>query len=278
MGPVPTLPPDSVTRRARVLAAVLLASLSGCAGEGGSGRVVYHRVRYEGEPPPIAANPPEVANPPAVDPAVPADPLPAVASPPPPPEPAPVPPAPPAASLPPPAPAATPAGLPAPAPILPGAKAPGKSDADPLYFSFLGREPPELAAGGTWINPADGPTLASLRGKLVLLQFAFLECPSCALMTPHLERWHNAYGPRGLVVLYVDNGLTDRLESAKTTVAARKIPYPFFHDPEGKTLAAYGVRAFPTAYLIAPDGKVLWEGGPIGIEAALEERIVKALP
>jgi thiol-disulfide isomerase/thioredoxin len=168
--------------------------------------------------------------------------------------------------------------LPPPATILPGAKAPGKTDADPLYFSFLGREPPELAPGGTWVNPADGPTLASLRGKVVFLQFAFLECPSCALMTPHLERWHQAYGPRGLVVLYVDNGLADRLDGAKTTVATRKIPYPFFHDPEGKTLAAYGVRAFPTAYLIGADGKVLWEGGPLGTEAALEERIVKSLP
>jgi thiol-disulfide isomerase/thioredoxin len=170
------------------------------------------------------------------------------------------------------------AGWPPPATILPGAKAPGRTDADPLYFSFLGREPPELAPGGNWLNPADGPTLASLRGKVVFLQFAFLECPSCALMTPHLERWHQAYGPKGLVVLYVDNGLADRLDGAKATVASRKIPYPFFHDPEGKTLAAYGVRAFPTAYLIGADGKVIWEGGPLGTEASLEERIVKALP
>ena len=256
--------------------ALLLATvLPGCAGDSGSGRVVYHRVRYEGEAP-LAPGPVEPAPRDAAPPAAPPE---AVLPPPPPsalPEPARVPAAPAPAPLA--APPFTPPGLPAPATILPGAQAPGKSDADPLYFSFLGREPPELAAGGTWINAADGPTLASLRGKLVLLQFAFLECPSCALMTPHLERWHQAYGPRGLVVLYVDNGLADRLESAKTTVAARKIAYPFFHDPEGKTLAAYGVRAFPTAYLIAPDGKVLWEGGPIGIEAALEERIVKALP
>jgi thiol-disulfide isomerase/thioredoxin len=284
MGGMPTSRPSRLAL-AGIAAAFGAAGLStGCSGDAGAARGVYRRVRYEGEPlpPPIDVVPPAEAQP------LPDEPAPSPSF-----EPAPAPPYVPApAALPPPAlpppahstPLPEPRGFPAPAPILPGAQAPGKSDADPLFFSFLGREPPDIASNGTWvtspdgIRPLDAPTLLSLRGKTVLLQFAFLECPSCALMTPHLERWHQAYGSRGLVVLYVDNGLADRLESAKTTVAARNIPYPFFHDPEGKTLAAYGVRAFPMAYLIAPDGKVVWEGGPVGIEASVEERIVKALP
>ena len=79
-------------------------------------------------------------------------------------------------------------------------------------------------------------------------------------------------------MIYVDNGLTDRLPAAREGIASRGIAYPVFHDTEGKTLLAYGVRAFPTGYLIGKDGRVLWEGNPLGSEAKVEEEIVKALP
>ena len=162
--------------------------------------------------------------------------------------------------------------------LRPGAQAAGTSDSDPYFRDFIGAEPPELPREGTWITPATATTLVGLRGQVVYLQFAFLGCSACALTMPHLSHWHEAYGPRGLVVLYVDNGLTDRLPAARDGIAARGMTYPVFYDTEGKALLAYGIRAFPTAYLIGKDGKVIWEGNPLGIEAKVEEAIVKALP
>src|SRR5262249_8110017 len=132
---------------------------------------------------------------------------------------------------------------------------------------------------GTWIREplAAGRTLASMRGQVVYLQFAFVKCGACEFLTPHLRRWHESYGPQGLAVIEVDNGLMDPLEPARTAFAAKKLPYAVFHDTKGSTIAAYGIRGFPTAYLIGKDGKVIWEGNPMGVEAAVEELIKKAV-
>jgi hypothetical protein len=43
------------------------------------------------------------------------------------------------------------------------------------YFnSYLNQTPPELAAGGEWINTEEPLSLAGLRGRVVWLEFSFL--------------------------------------------------------------------------------------------------------
>jgi hypothetical protein len=45
----------------------------------------------------------------------------------------------------------------------------------PPSGSFLGKTPPSLEAGGTWLN-ADAPmTIPGLAGSVVLLEFSFLQ-------------------------------------------------------------------------------------------------------
>jgi thiol-disulfide isomerase/thioredoxin len=167
----------------------------------------------------------------------------------------------------------------APAALPPGAKAAGTSDKDPLFRSLEGRVAPELSTDGTWIREplAAGRTLAALRGQVVYLQFAFVKCGACEFLTPHLRRWHESYGASGLVVLEVDNGLMDPLEPARAAFRERALPWAIFHDTNGSTIAAYGVRGFPTAYVLGKDGRVLWEGNPMGSEPAVEDAIKKAL-
>jgi len=44
----------------------------------------------------------------------------------------------------------------------------------PAYGSFLGKTPPSLEAGGTWLN-SDAPlTISGLAGSVVWLEFSFL--------------------------------------------------------------------------------------------------------
>lgn len=162
-------------------------------------------------------------------------------------------------------------------PLPPGAKAAGTSDADPLFRSLVGKTAPELAANGRWIREPSGTSLAALRGQVVLLQFTFVECGACALVAPHVRRWHESYGPSGLVVIDVDNGLMDPFDAARKALESKGMRYPVFHDSAGTTIRSYGVRAFPTAYLVGKDGNVLWEGNPMGSEPAVEAAIVKAL-
>jgi thiol-disulfide isomerase/thioredoxin len=159
---------------------------------------------------------------------------------------------------------------------LPPPPAPGRSDADAWFHSFRGKAPPELDAEGTWVN--GGPaTLASLRGRVVYVQFAFLHCGGCIPMMPFLHAWHRDHAAEGLTVLYVDNAGVDRIDDARRAVRDEHIPFSFFHDTAGRTLRAYGVRAFPTAYVVDRAGKVVWEGQPGGQEAAVEAAIKAAL-
>jgi thiol-disulfide isomerase/thioredoxin len=152
----------------------------------------------------------------------------------------------------------------------------GTSDEDPWFLSFRGKAPPEFAADGTWVS--GGPaTLASLRGRVVYLQFAFLRCGGCIPMMPFLHAWHRDYASRGLTVVYVDNAGVDRLDDVRRAVRDEHIPFAFFHDTSGKTVHAYGVRAFPTGYLLDRKGTVVWEGSPGGQEAKVAAAIEAAL-
>ena len=96
-------------------------------------------------------------------------------------------------------------------------------------------------------------------------------------MTPHLVKWHKRYNSRGLTVIDVDNGEQDTLAAVQAHVRSDGLPFPVFHDTNGATSRAYGVRAYPAAYLIGRDGNVIWEGFPGGAVATIERAIEQAL-
>ena len=91
-------------------------------------------------------------------------------------------------------------------------------------------------------------------------------------MTPHLVRWHNEFEQDGLVVIEVDDGTIDPLEDLATHIEDERIPYPVLHDENGDVCAAYGVQAYPTAYLLDRTGTVVWEGHPSPEDAETEIR------
>ncbi|MFV1966944.1 MAG: peroxiredoxin family protein [Pirellulaceae bacterium] len=91
-------------------------------------------------------------------------------------------------------------------------------------------------------------------------------------MTPHLVRWHNELKDDGLVIIEVDNGGIDSLADLKSHVADEQIPFAVLHDSDGSVCEAYGVRAYPTAFLMDRSGKVIWEGHPTPHVAEAEIR------
>ena len=96
-------------------------------------------------------------------------------------------------------------------------------------------------------------------------------------MTPHLVKWHERYSSQGLTIVDVDNGAMDSLAAVQSHVKSARLPFAVLHDVAGTTSRTYGVRAYPTAYLIGRDGKVIWEGHPGGDMMAIERAIEKAL-
>ena len=157
------------------------------------------------------------------------------------------------------------------------APAAGTSDADPLYFSFLGKTPPEFVSDGTWVTPAVGPNLAALRGQVVFFVFSFQGCEGCKMFMPTLQQWAQTYQTRGATIIYVDNGAIDPLDYAQKAVKEQRVTYAYYHDPKANTVKAYGVRSFPTGYLLDKEGKVIWEGTPTAQEGTLVPLIEAAL-
>ncbi len=95
-------------------------------------------------------------------------------------------------------------------------------------------------------------------------------------MTSHLVKWQEQFGPTGLVIIEIDDGKTDSLNKVREWTANEKIPYAVYYDNGGAMVTDYGVRGFPSMYLLGRDGKVVWEGhgwgGPEGV-AEIERAI-----
>jgi hypothetical protein len=159
---------------------------------------------------------------------------------------------------------------PAPPPLVGG-------DALPLFRDLLGKEPPEFAPGGRWIRAPQALRLSSLRGRVVLLHFAFLACPACAGVVEKVARWRREYAAQGLSVLYVDNGRRDSYDLARAAALDGRLPFAIRHDANEATTIAYAVRAYPTTYVVGRDGRVAWQGVTVGAEAEVEAAIRAAL-
>jgi thiol-disulfide isomerase/thioredoxin len=146
-----------------------------------------------------------------------------------------------------------------------------------LGNSYLGKAPPELASGKEqWLN-SEPLQLAKQKGKAVWLEFGFLKCPPCRKMKPNLIRWHQDFAEKGLVVIDVSDGSLDKFDDLKKEVEEKGEKFPVLWDKEAKNCLAYGIQAYPQAYLIGVDGNVVWEGLPNPKNEAVEKLIAAEL-
>lgn len=97
-------------------------------------------------------------------------------------------------------------------------------------------------------------SLASFRGKTVLIDFWATWCPPCEFQVPVLNAYYEAHKAEGLVVLGVAVDAQGR--AAVAPYAARhKIRYPVLLGSE--SLARdFGVPGFPALAVVAPDGSL----------------------
>jgi peroxiredoxin/tetratricopeptide (TPR) repeat protein len=96
-------------------------------------------------------------------------------------------------------------------------------------------------------------SLADFRGKTLVLNEWATWCPPCREETPDLVASAKKLGAKGDVVfLGVDS--TEAAPIVRAFVAAKPMPYTTAIDGDKSFEKAYDVRAFPTTYVISPDG------------------------
>jgi peroxiredoxin len=96
--------------------------------------------------------------------------------------------------------------------------------------------------------------LASLRGKVVILNFWYVGCDGCQFEQPILERVYHAQRGHGVVVLGLD--ISDDPQTIAAYVARMGLDYPVVRDLDHAGVLDYQVVATPTTFVIDQRGVV----------------------
>src|SRR3984885_11155839 len=112
-----------------------------------------------------------------------------------------------------------------------------------------------------WLNTAGGKplTIASLRGKVVLVDFWTYSCINCQRTLPHVEAWYSTYAKDGFVVVGVHTpefAFEHVVSNVRDQAAALGVRYPVAIDDNYATWNAYSNQYWPADYLIDANGNV----------------------
>ncbi|HLK59916.1 MAG TPA: TlpA disulfide reductase family protein [Chthonomonadaceae bacterium] len=96
--------------------------------------------------------------------------------------------------------------------------------------------------------------------KAVLVNFWFVGCGPCRGEFPHLQKLYERLKSRGLEVIAINRGDTE--PQVQRYIREGKFTFPVAlggpKDDAGSIYSLFGVKAFPTNYLLDADGKVIW--------------------
>jgi cytochrome c biogenesis protein CcdA/thiol-disulfide isomerase/thioredoxin len=131
---------------------------------------------------------------------------------------------------------------------------------DPSHLHNCGPAP-AFAGIDAWLNtPGNKPlSVASLRGRVVLVDFWTYSCINCQRTLPYIEAWDKAYRKMGLTVIGVHTpefAFEHVVSNVKSQSAALGVQYPVAVDNNYKTWNAFNQQYWPAHYLIDGSGIV----------------------
>ena len=141
---------------------------------------------------------------------------------------------------------------------------------------------PDFTGISAWIN-SDPLTMASLKGKVVLVDFWTYSCINCIRTLPHVTSWYDTYKDQGFVVVGVHSpefAFEKVTENVKKAAVQYGIHYPIAQDNDLATWSAYNNQYWPAHYLIDAQGKVrethFGEGNYDETEASIRALLAEA--
>lgn len=143
---------------------------------------------------------------------------------------------------------------------------------------------PEFAQIAGYINtPSSAPlTLASLKGKVVLVDFWTYSCINCIRTLPHLNDWYQRYADKGFVIVGVHSPefeFEKNYDNVKAAVQKLGIKFPVILDSNHGTWNAYGNQYWPRDYLVDTQGYIrhdhIGEGDYNTTESAIQSLLAE---
>jgi thiol-disulfide isomerase/thioredoxin len=161
------------------------------------------------------------------------------------------------------------------------ARAAGRESDDTSELPVLG-DAPEIQGTQRWFNSRP-LSLASLRGRVVLIDFWTYSCINCIRTLPYLKAWDVRYHDGGLTVIGVhapEFPFERDVSNVARAVRSNGLRYPVVQDNEFATWRAYGNEFWPAKYLIDARGRVRYthfgEGDYEETEMAIRDLLEEA--
>ena len=120
-------------------------------------------------------------------------------------------------------------------------------------------------------------TLSDYRGQTVFLNFWATWCPPCRGEMPDIQKLYESYGANGgeLVILGVaapGYGSEGDVDAVTAFLAENRYTFPVVMDERGMVTYQYGIRAYPTTFMISADGSLYGY-----VEGALTEELMRSI-
>jgi len=114
------------------------------------------------------------------------------------------------------------------------------------------------APATTMVDLSGNPvTLASLKGKIVVLNFWYAACQPCRYEMPALEKAYLKYRAQGVVIVGIDP--VDDAQTASNFVHTVGVTYPITLDKNLATVQTYKVFDTPTTFFIDRQGVIRYK-------------------
>lgn len=141
---------------------------------------------------------------------------------------------------------------------------------------------PSLEGAVGWLN-SEPLSTASLRGKVVLVNFWTYTCINWLRALPYVRAWAEKYKDHGVAVIGVHSpefGFERNAESVRRAVTDMRIAYPVAIDSGHKIWRAFENRYWPATYIADGKGRIrhhrFGEGEYAKAERAIQRLLVEA--